>query len=131
MDEVIKEFLIESHENLEQVDQDLVALEESPGDREILDRIFRTIHTIKGTCGFLDFGKLERLAHVGESLLDRLRDGILTLTPKMATALLELVDATRQILGDIEGTGREGETEYPELIATLESLQVPTDPSAT
>lgn len=67
MDETVKEFLIESNENLNQLDRDLVELENSPDDRERLSAIFRTIHTIKGTCGFLAFGKLERVTHAGEN----------------------------------------------------------------
>ncbi|UMG92941.1 Hpt domain-containing protein [Nocardioides sp. TF02-7] len=73
--EIIAEFLVESHENLDQLDRDLVELERQPGSRELLSAIFRTIHTIKGTSGFLALGRLERLTHVGETLLSRLRDG--------------------------------------------------------
>jgi len=75
LDEVIGEFLVESHENLDRLDQDLVALEDDPTNRQLLGGIFRTIHTIKGTCGFLGFSKLESLTHAGENLLSRLRDG--------------------------------------------------------
>jgi len=93
MDEIVKEFLVESTENLEQLDRDLVALESNPADREKLASIFRTIHTIKGTCGFLGFSKLEKVAHAGESLLSRLRDGGLVLVPEITTGLLSMVDA--------------------------------------
>ena len=75
VDEIVQEFLVESHENLDQLDRDLVALEQEPGSRALIGSIFRTIHTIKGTSGFLAFGKLEAVTHVGESLLSRLRDG--------------------------------------------------------
>ena len=98
IDEIVTEFLIESHENLDQLDQDLVALEREPGSRELLSSIFRTVHTIKGTCGFLAFGTLESVAHVGESLLSRLRDGEMTLTCELTTILLEMVDAVRSLL---------------------------------
>jgi two-component system chemotaxis sensor kinase CheA len=74
-DDLVREFLIESHENLDQLDGDLVALESNPRDRQRLDSIFRTIHTIKGTCGFFGFAKLASVSHVGESLLSLLRDG--------------------------------------------------------
>src|SRR5437016_2040031 len=80
-DEIVGEFLVESLENLDQLDRDLVALEQEPGSRELLSSVFRTIHTIKGTSGFLGFGSLESVTHVGESLLSRLRDGALRLTP--------------------------------------------------
>lgn len=75
LDEIVREFLVESHDNLDQLDSDLVALEVSPGSRDLLSSVFRTIHTIKGTSGFLAFGALERLTHAGESLLVELRDG--------------------------------------------------------
>ena len=78
-DEAIKEFLVESYENLDQLDRDFVALEQTPDDRARLGSVFRTIHTIKGTCGFFGFGKLESLTHVGENLLSRLREGELLL----------------------------------------------------
>ncbi len=80
MDEIVKDFLIESNENLDRLDQELVKLESEPSSKELLASVFRTIHTIKGSCGFLGFARLEKLAHAGESLLSRLRDGKLTLT---------------------------------------------------
>jgi two-component system chemotaxis sensor kinase CheA len=123
LDEIVKEFLVESHENLDQLDRDLVTLEQDPGSRDTLSSIFRTIHTIKGTCGFLGFGKLESVAHVGENLLSKLRDGELALNPPMTTGLLSLVDAVREILGNIESLGSEGEAEYSELIDVLIGLQ--------
>ena len=90
--EIIAEFLVESHENLDQLDRDLVELERQPDSRERLSSIFRTIHTIKGTSGFLAFNRLEQLTHVGETLLSRLRDGAMSLDPAMTTVLLEMVD---------------------------------------
>ncbi|MDX2191775.1 MAG: Hpt domain-containing protein, partial [Gemmatimonadales bacterium] len=122
MDDIIREFLVESHEGLDQLDRDLVSLEQRPRDRELLAAIFRCIHTIKGTCGFLGFGKLESVSHVGENLLALLRDGKLQLTPGITTALLRLVDAVRAILASIETQGDEGATEYDDLIATLTQL---------
>ena len=125
MDEsIVKEFLVESYENLDQLDRDLIALEESPNDEETLASVFRTIHTIKGTCGFLDFSKLESVAHVGENLLSMLRDGKLVLNPTITTALLSMVDAVREILGCIEDTSREGDTDYTGLVETLSRLQL-------
>ena len=120
--EIIKEFLAESYEGLEQVDQDLVVLESVPGNREVLDRIFRTIHTIKGTCSFLDFPKLEWLSHAGENLLSRLRDGSLLANKENIQALLELADAQREILASIEGAGSEGLGEYGSLADRLNDL---------
>ncbi|HXA83201.1 MAG TPA: chemotaxis protein CheA [Methylomirabilota bacterium] len=122
-DEIVREFLLESNENLDRLDRELVSLEKDPRNRETLSSIFRTIHTIKGTCGFLAFGKLESVAHAGESLLSLLRDGAIELTPERTTALLSLVDAVRQMLGSIERSGNEGGRNDGELIETLKRLQ--------
>lgn len=121
-DEIISEFLVESQENLDRLDQDLVALESEPGSRERLASIFRTIHTLKGTAGFLAFGTLERLAHTGENLLSRLRDGELHYTGPRATVLLEMVDAIRLMLGNVEASGAEGSVDCDALIGRLVAL---------
>ena len=121
--DIVQDFLVESAENLDRLDRDLVDLEKNPRNKDALAGIFRTIHTIKGTCGFLGFGKLEKVAHVGENLLTRLRDGQLTLNPEITTALLSMVDAVRQMLKEIQSTGQDGEAEYPELLETLTRLQ--------
>ncbi len=123
MDDLIKEFLIESIENLDRLDSELVKLETDPSSQELLSSIFRTIHTIKGSCGFLGFSKLEKVAHVGESLLSRLRDGKLSLTPEFTSGLLAMVDAIRTMLGEIQTTEQDGNKTYPELIETLNKLQ--------
>ena len=121
-DEIISEFLVESQENLDRLDQDLVALESEPGSRDRLASIFRTIHTLKGTAGFLAFGTLERLTHTGENLLSRLRDGELHYTPPRATVLLEMVDAIRRMLANIEASGAEGDVDCDALITRLAQL---------
>lgn len=121
--DIVKDFLIESHENLDRLDRELVELEKDPANKDALASIFRTIHTIKGTCGFLGFGQLEKLAHVGENLLSRLRDGALKLSPEITTALLHMVDAVRQMLDHIEAYGSEGERNDGALISTLTALQ--------
>ena len=123
MDDIVQEFLVESHEGLDRLDTDLVTLEQNPGDLDTLAGIFRTIHTIKGTCGFLGFNRLEKVAHVGESLLSLLRDGKLDLTPNRTSALLHLVDAVREMLAHIEAAGEESSEDYLDLIAKLEKLQ--------
>jgi two-component system chemotaxis sensor kinase CheA len=123
--DIVQDFLVESYENLDRLDRDLVGLEKNPQDRDALAGVFRTIHTIKGTCGFLGFDKLEKVAHVGENLLTRLRDGQLTLNPEIATALLGVVDAVRQMLKEIGSTGQDGDVDYPELRETLTRLQTP------
>ncbi|MEQ8762611.1 MAG: chemotaxis protein CheW [Planctomycetota bacterium] len=122
MDDVLKEFLVESYENLDQLDADFVALEQDPTHRDTLAAVFRTIHTIKGTAGFLAFENLERVTHVGENLLSKLRDGELTLTPEITTALLGMVDAVREMLGNIEETSTDGDAEYAELVTELTRL---------
>src|SRR5262249_49378683 len=104
-------------------DRDLVGLEKNPRDKDALAGVFRTIHTIKGTCGFLGFSKLEKVVHVGENLLTRLRDGQLMLNPEITTALLSMVDAVRQMLKEIQSTGSDGKLDYPELRETLTRLQ--------
>src|ERR1017187_6147469 len=106
--EVIREFLIESHENLSRLDRELVELEKRPGDTALLASIFRTIHTIKGTCGFLAFTTLERVSHHAESLLSQLRGGERELNPTLVSIILETVDAIRKVLASIESTGEEG-----------------------
>ena len=105
MDELTREFLLESYENLDRLDQEFVKLETEPGNLELLKSIFRTIHTIKGTCGFLGFSKLETLAHAGENLLSMLRDGHLALNSEITTALLAMVDAVREMLASIDTVG--------------------------
>jgi two-component system chemotaxis sensor kinase CheA len=119
MDEIVQEFLVESHENLDQLDRDLVALEQEPGSRELLSSIFRTIHTIKGTSGFLAFGRLEKLTHAGESLLARLRDGTQSLNQPSTDALLRMVDTVRSLLAEIESTGTDGEIDIEAAMAAV------------
>ena len=130
-EEFISEFLIEASENLDQLDQDLVALEKNPHDPNRLASIFRTIHTIKGTCGFFGFTKLSNLSHHGEHLLGLLRDGKFTFNEQLASLLLELVDAIRTFLSSIESTGKEGDAAFPDLCQKLDAACLSTDtPSA-
>ncbi|WP_232678145.1 chemotaxis protein CheA [Nocardioides sp. R-C-SC26] len=123
-DEIVTEFLVESHENLDQLDRDLVELEQSPGSRELLSSIFRTIHTIKGTSGFLAFGRLERLTHHGEDLLSRLRDQKMTMTADVASVLLQMVDTVRALLDSIEQSGADTDDSVPveDVVTVLERV---------
>jgi two-component system chemotaxis sensor kinase CheA len=123
MDELTREFLIESQEGLDRMERCLTDLEERPKDAGLLGDIFRSVHTIKGTTGFLGFKRLEKLAHAGENLLGLLRDGKLTATASLITGLLQLLDGLRSILKKIEAEGGEGEGEDGALIARLEELQ--------
>ena len=122
VNDIVREFLVESHENLAQLDLDLVTLEKEPGERETLARVFRTVHTVKGTAGFLGLAKLQTVSHAGENLLSKLRDGELVLSAEIATALLGVVDAIRQMLASLEADGSEGEVDYTALIETLDRL---------
>ena len=109
--EFVEEFLVESSENLDQLDRDLLALEQAPGDPERLASIFRTVHTIKGNSGFFGFSKLGALTHSGEHLLGRLRDGKIRLNDRVTGSLYSMVDAVRSILQSIggpSGSGAEG-----------------------
>ena len=122
MNEVLREFLLETHESLAQIDLDLVALEKDPNERERLARTFRTVHTVKGTAGFLGFRKLQAVGHSSESLLSLLRAGELVFNAEIATTLLGVVDAIRSMLGSIEQTEGEGDGDYSALIQNLERL---------
>ena len=122
IDEIVQEFLVESHENLDQLDRDLVALEREPDSRDLLGSIFRTIHTIKGTSGFLAFGSLESVTHVGENLLARLRDGKMSMTPQTTDALLAMVDRVRDLLAAIEADGTEGSVDVSVVVQQISAL---------
>ena len=122
MNEIVREFLLETHENLAQLDLDLVTLEKEPTERETLARVFRTLHTVKGTAGFLGLPKLQTVSHAAENLLSRLRAGELAFQGDIASTLLTVVDAVRAMLASIEATENEGSVEYGELIQSLERL---------
>jgi two-component system chemotaxis sensor kinase CheA len=129
--EIVGEFLMESHENLDQIDRDLVDLEQEPNSRDLISRIFRAIHTIKGTSGFLAFSRLETLAHAGESLLSRLRDGVQPVTPDTITTLLATIDGVRSLLAAIEQTGTEGDVDVDSIISSVHAqMQVEAAPAA-
>lgn len=119
MDDIVREFLVESAENLDQLDADLVALEANPGARDLLASIFRTVHTIKGTAGFLAFTRLEAISHAGEAVLSELRDGRATLTTTASDALLNLVDTIRAVLAGIEANGAEPAGDDSALLARM------------
>ena len=125
MDDLTREFLIESQEGLDRMERCLTELEERPQDKELLGEIFRSVHTIKGTTGFLGFKRLEKLAHAGENLLGLLRDGKITAGATLITALLHLLDGLRELLKTIEAEDSEGDGDDSALIARLEELQTP------
>jgi len=121
-DDIVSEFLIESHENLGRMEHELLALETTPSDPATLASIFRTVHTIKGTCGFLGFTKLEKVAHVGENLLSLLRDEELEYSRAIAEGLLAMVDVIKDMLARIEASKSDGNDDHAPLIARLSSL---------
>ncbi|MGO9937571.1 MAG: chemotaxis protein CheW [Terracidiphilus sp.] len=125
MDELTREFLIESQEGLDRMERCLTDLEERPNDAALLADIFRSVHTIKGTTGFLGFKRLEKLAHAGENLLGLLREGKLAASAPIITGLLQLLDGLRSILKTIEADGQEGDGADTALIANLDQLQSP------
>ena len=125
MDELTREFLIESQEGLDRMERCLTDLEERPQDAGLIGEIFRSVHTIKGTTGFLGFKRLEKLAHAGENLLGLLRENKLSANRAIITGLLQLLDGLRSILKTIEAEASEGEGHDADLIACLEELQAP------
>jgi two-component system chemotaxis sensor kinase CheA len=129
--DIIQEFLAETRENMDLMERNLVAWEKQPGDREMLDRIFRAIHTLKGTCGFLGFAKLEGIAHQAENLLSHIRDGQREAGPKVVTVLLQVLDAVRRHLSQIERTGEEESDIFGSVLADLQELQEESPQAAT
>lgn len=118
-DELLNDFLIETKENLDHLDEELLALEGNPSDSDLINAIFRRLHTIKGVCGFLDLHKLESVSHAGETLLQALRSNELVVTDRIVTLLLTLCDAIRTIVTSIEETKTEGPKVFDELAAEL------------
>ena len=129
LDEVVNEFIVESHENLDDLDRALVLLEHD-NDPNVVARIFRTIHTIKGTSGFLGFSTLESVSHVGENLLSKLRDHELVISTEITSGLLAMVDAIREILHTVSAGGDEAGLAYPALVELLTKLAVAPSASA-
>lgn len=126
MDELAREFLIESHEGLNRMERCLTDLESRPRDAALIAEIFRSVHTIKGTTGFLGYQRLEKLAHAGENLLAMMRDGKVLADAEVITALLELLDGLRSILRAIEADESEGTGDDARLIQRLEELKTAT-----
>ena len=122
MDDLLSEFLTETSENLAVLDVELVKLERNPNDMELLGNIFRLVHTVKGTCGFLGLPRLESVAHAGENILGKLRDGELVASVEAITAVLECLDRIRSIMSDLEANGSEPEGEDSALIQRLNHI---------
>src|SRR5712692_4870185 len=121
MDDLLREFLTETNESLDTVDNQLVRFEQDPNNAKILDNIFRLVHTIKGTCGFLGLPRLEGLAHAGETLMGKFRDGM-PVTAEAVTLILSSIDRIKEILGGLEATEAEPEGNDQDLIVKLHEL---------
>src|SRR5216684_8927707 len=121
MDDLLREFLTETSESLDTVDNQLVRFEQDPTDAKILDNIFRLVHTIKGTCGFLGLPRLEALAHAGETLMGKFRDGM-PVTAEAVTLILSSIDRIKEILRRLEATEAEPEGTDQDLIVKLEQM---------
>lgn len=122
LEEILREFVVESYEGLDRMEQDLVVLEREPANHERLQSIFRAIHSIKSTCGFLGYGRLERLTHAAETVLGRLREGQLDLDASVTSALLALIDAVRGMLSHLEAEKTESDKEHRDLIEYFEHI---------
>ncbi len=122
MDELIQDFLVETKESLDVLDTEIVKLESDSTDKKVLDNIFRLLHTIKGTCGFLGLGRLEKIAHLGESVLDMIRSGTLQGGEEIISTILEVIDLIKDIIDEIENTGVEPTGDDSALISKLEVI---------
>ena len=122
MDDLLNEFLTETFESIEVVDVELVELEKDPNNKSVLDNIFRLVHTIKGTCGFLGLPRLEAVAHSGENVLGKFRDGEMDVTPEAVTLILNALDRIKEILEGLEQTQEEPAGDDSEIINQLNAM---------
>lgn len=122
MDEALKEFLLESNEFTAQMETDLLELEKGDADPELVNNIFRALHTIKGNSGFLAFEQLESLSHTAEALLVKVRNNELQINTEITSALIEALDAIRVMLEKIEASGTDGGDDHSALKERLTSL---------
>jgi len=122
MDDLIAEFLTETNESLGALDLDMVKLEQNPNDKELISSIFRLMHTIKGTCGFLGLPRLETVAHRAENVMGRFRDGDLKVTPSYVTLIFESFDRIKMIVAELEATGSEPQGDDSALIEKLDAV---------
>src|SRR5580700_2998738 len=121
MDDLLREYVTETNESLDTVDNQLVRFEQEPNNAKILDNIFRLVHTIKGTCGFLGLPRLEALAHAAETLMGKFRDGM-PVTGQAVTLILTTIDRIKDLLAQLEATEAEPEGTDQDLIGELEAM---------
>jgi two-component system chemotaxis sensor kinase CheA len=122
MDDLLADFLTETTESLAELDLALVRLERAPDDAATLGLIFRHVHTIKGTCGFLGLPRLERVAHAAENVLARLRDGTLVATADVISTVLTAADRIKAIVAGLSANGTEPPGDDAPLIAALAAI---------
>ena len=122
MDDLLSEFLTETNESMESLDVEVVRLEQDPNDPELLGSIFRLVHTIKGTCGFLGLPRLESVAHSAENVLGKFRDGELPVTPEAVTLIFESLDQIKSVLTVLADTEAEPDGDDSDLIARLNAM---------
>ncbi|MBC8242464.1 MAG: Hpt domain-containing protein, partial [Alphaproteobacteria bacterium] len=122
MDELLSEFLTETSESLSTLDVELVRLEQEPNAPDLIDNIFRLVHTIKGTCGFLGLPRLEAVAHSAENVLGKVRDHELVVTPVAVSLILKSLDRIKDILAALEATEAEPEGDDSDLIGQLDAM---------
>src|SRR6188474_364998 len=121
MDDLLREFLTETNESLDTVDIELVRFEQEPNNAKILDNIFRLVHTIKGTCGFLGLPRLEALSHAAETLMGKFREGA-PVRGEAVTLVLSTLDRLKEILGELERHQKEPDGGDGDLIRALEEM---------
>src|SRR3712207_9243687 len=121
MDDLLREFLTETSEHLDTVDVELVRFEQDPNNEKILSNIFRLVHTIKGTCGFLGLPRLEALAHAAETLMGKFRDGM-AVTSEAVTLILATLDRIKEMLAELESRAIEPEGPDQDLIGELDRM---------
>lgn len=122
VDDLLQEFLTETVERMDELDVEIVKLEQAPDDPELISNIFRLVHTVKGTCGFLGLPRLEAVAHAGENVLGRIRDNEIEVTPDIVSLILAALDRIKEILFALEETESEPEGDDEELITTLNAV---------
>ena len=122
MQEILNDFLTESNEMLEVLDQRFVTLESDPNNTDLLNEIFRAMHSMKGSAGFLGFNHLVDVAHRGENILNKLRQGEMAVSPQIISVILETVDIIKAIMADIRETGTDSHVPTEAIAATLDNI---------